>query len=101
MIATTDGKFTLYKLLGLIPVVPLIAACNLGPNFVRPSPQVPAHWSNRAMAPPAAAGQAPPAEVTEQSAELRGWWSGLGDPTLSALIDRAAGSNLDLRAAVL
>jgi multidrug efflux system outer membrane protein len=110
MIAMTHGNPTLYTLLGVIPIVMLIAACTLGPNFVRPSPQVPAHWSNRAVAPPAAAGPTPSAragapaalsQVTEQSAELRAWWSGFGDPTLSSLIDRAAGSNLDLRTAVL
>jgi multidrug efflux system outer membrane protein len=107
----THAKPASYKRLGVILLLLLLSAgCNLGPSFVRPSTQVPAHWSDQAIAPPATADQPPAArtdvpqvmsQVTEQSAELRAWWSGFGDPTLSSLIDRAAGSNLDLRTAVL
>ncbi len=77
----------------------LLAACTVGPNFVRPTPQAPAHWSAQATAPDA--GPAAHTGVTEQSADLRAWWSTFDDPQLDSLIDRAIGSNLDLRAAVL
>ncbi len=77
----------------------LLAACTVGPNFVRPTAQAPAHWSTRATAPNA--DPAPHSNVTEQSADLRTWWSGFEDPKLDSLIERAVNSNLDLRAAVL
>jgi NodT family efflux transporter outer membrane factor (OMF) lipoprotein len=88
----------------------LTAACTVGPDFVRPTPQAPAHWSARATAIPAlpdphssAPGAAlpQPSTVTEQAAELRAWWRGFDDPLLSSLIERAVESNLDLRAAML
>ena len=72
----------------------LLAACTVGPNFVRPTAQTPAHWSARATAPSAST-------VTEQSPELGAWWQVFGDPALSSLVERAVKSNLDLRAAVL
>jgi NodT family efflux transporter outer membrane factor (OMF) lipoprotein len=40
-------------------------------------------------------------KVTEQSADLSAWWSAFDDAMLTSLIERAAGSNLDLRTAVL
>jgi len=88
----------------------MLPACTVGPDFVRPTPQAPAHWSTRATAPPAPeqrptapadGAAAPPSSVDEQNAELRSWWRGLEDPKLDSLIERAVQSNLDLRAAVL
>jgi multidrug efflux system outer membrane protein len=77
----------------------LLAACTVGPNFVRPTPQAPDHWSAQATAP--SDDPAPHSGVTEQSADLRTWWSAFDDPELDSLIERAMISNLDLRAAVL
>ena len=91
----------------IISMAALCAACTVGPNFVRPTPQTPAHWSPRATAIPATPGEpssaaTPPlSKVTEQSTELRTWWRGFDDPLLSSLIERAEDSNLDLRTAVL
>ncbi len=91
----------------IISTAALCAACTVGPNFVRPTPQTPAHWSPRATAIPATPGEPssaaapPPSRVTEQSTELRTWWRGFDDPLLSSLIERAEDSNLDLRTAVL
>jgi outer membrane protein, multidrug efflux system len=88
----------------------ILAACTVGPNFMAPTPRAPAHWSARATAPTAmpdpqrsALSGAPSraSSVTEQAAEMRTWWSGFEDPRLNSLIERAANSNLDLRAAVL
>jgi multidrug efflux system outer membrane protein len=87
-----------------------LTACTVGPDFVRPKPQTPAHWSARATASPTlpqpplvpnAASPQRPGTVTEQSTELRTWWGSFEDPELSSLVERAASSNLDLRAAVL
>jgi multidrug efflux system outer membrane protein len=80
-------------------VAALLAACTVGPDFVRPTPQAPDHWSAQATASSAE----PPrrSDITEQSPDLRAWWSGFDDPNLDSLIDRAMISNLDLRTAVL
>ena len=92
----------------LLPAI--FAACTVGPNFERPTPQTPAHWSARTTAPPAApreplsahrAASAQLSSITEQATELRTWWQGFDDPLLNSLIGRALESNLDLRAAVL
>jgi NodT family efflux transporter outer membrane factor (OMF) lipoprotein len=72
----------------------LLAACTVGPNFVRPAPQTPPHWS-------AAAAAHASSTVTEQATELRDWWSGFADPVLSSLIERSVDSNLDVRTALL
>src|SRR3984893_14267650 len=73
-----------------------LAACSVGPNFTRPTPEVPAHWPQ----PPSETGAAP-SIGNEQAAELRDWWSDFNDPTLDSLVSRALNTNLDLRAAVL
>jgi multidrug efflux system outer membrane protein len=69
----------------------LLASCTVGPNFVRPTPEVPPHWPTAI----------PESGVAERSADLRAWWSAFDDSMLTSLIERAAGSNLDLRTAVL
>ena len=88
----------------------LTTACTVGPDFVRPTPQAPVHWSARATATPAmpdpqssapSAAPSRPSTVTEQTTELRAWWSGFDDPLLNSLIERAVNSNLDLHAAML
>jgi outer membrane protein, multidrug efflux system len=100
MISMTSSQYINRRAAVCAPLIAaLLAACTVGPNFVRPTPQAPAHWSERAIAPSA---EPPPrSSVTEQSADLRTWWSGFDDPKLDSLIDRALISNLDLRAAVL
>src|ERR1035438_8807309 len=77
-----------------------LAGCTVGPNFVRPTPQTPAHWAD------VAASNRPDehardSAMTEETADLRRWWADFNDPTLSSLIERAVDSNLDLRVAVL
>ena len=89
------------KAAGRIPVAALLAgalaACAVGPNFVPPKPQVPAQWSPTALASGArGAGQASP-----QPAELDHWWASFHDPALTALVERSASANLDLRESVL
>jgi NodT family efflux transporter outer membrane factor (OMF) lipoprotein len=87
----------------------LFAGCAVGPNFVPPTPQTPAHWSARSTSAPAAAQplpatpSAPPpmSAISEQSAPPAAWWAGFNDPLLTSLLERGQSSNLDLRAAVL
>ncbi len=92
----------------VLALVVVHAACTVGPNFVRPSAQTPAHWSDRpapvAPDPIAATPSGPspqPSTVTEQTADLSAWWDGFDDQRLSSLIERALSANLDLRTAVL
>ena len=75
-------------------VAALLSACSVGPDFVKPKPASPAHWSAQARASPQPA-------ITEQDVDLRTWWKSFGDAQLGSLIERAVDSNLDLRAAVL
>jgi outer membrane protein, multidrug efflux system len=88
--------------------VTLLASCTVGPNFVRPTPVAPPHWSARATAPPVAQDQqsssqaaVPMSGVAERSADLNSWWGTFDDSMLTSLIERAASSNLDLRTAML
>lgn len=75
-----------------------LAACTVGPNFVRPTAHTPAHWTPRSV--PAQPG-APPSTTVEASADLARWWADFNDPLLTSLIGRSIDANLDLRAAVL
>ncbi|MFI4865917.1 MAG: efflux transporter outer membrane subunit [Steroidobacterales bacterium] len=101
-------------LLGAAGLLAVCAGCAVGPNFTRPTPQAPAHWSARAMSPPAAAqplpsaadappspAAVPPGVTTEQSAQQPAWWAAFNDPMLTSLLERGRSSNLDLRVALL
>ncbi|HUX74121.1 MAG TPA: efflux transporter outer membrane subunit [Steroidobacteraceae bacterium] len=97
------------RLRGVAAAAALLAACTVGPNFVRPTAKVPDHWSPQAAAASKAGPSGPAAKQPAKSpptkslrgAPLGGWWRGFGDPQLDALIARALRSNLDLRAALL
>ncbi len=82
-----------------------LGACTVGPDFVRPRPQVPDHWSQTALgaAPPHTEGSAAAvlSNVREGPEGPVDWWHRFEDPTLDSLISRAVDANLDLRAAVL
>jgi outer membrane protein, multidrug efflux system len=77
-----------------------LAGCTVGPNFVRPIAQTPAHWS-RPAATTRPIDNPRGSTTTEETADLRRWWADFNDPTLSSLIERSMATNLDLRAAVL
>lgn len=65
----------------------LLAGCAVGPQYVRPGPEVPAQWSKALPA-------------TDAAADLAQWWRQLDDPVLTALIERALSANRDVREAV-
>lgn len=81
------------------------AGCTVGPNFVKPTPQAPDHWSQRATLQPVAAqtpSTSPPLSVAiEQAAQQPAWWASFNDPVLTSLVERGRSSNLDLRIALL
>ena len=74
-----------------------LASCAVGPNFVKPKPAVPAQWSATATT----NGTEGAGHVSAEHAQTVAWWSTFNDPTLTALVQRSAGQNLDVKQAVL
>lgn len=74
-----------------------LAGCALGPNFVKPKPDVPAQWSPTAVG----NGTEGAAQVTAERAQTVAWWSSFNDATLTSLVQQSAGQNLDVEQAVL
>src|SRR5208283_714858 len=73
----------------------LLAGCAVGPDYHRPTVDVPAHY--RDAAPPAAgAGAAADAVSLGDS----GWWEVYSDPDLQALLATAITNNYDVKIAV-
>ena len=95
----------------------LLAACTVGPDYVRPHAPVPARWPTAALqasgasapaAPSAGSTAAAPGElipplspVTSGATDLKLWWDRFHDAQLSSLIARALRANLDLRVAMV
>ncbi len=65
-----------------------LVGCAVGPDYVPPQLEVPAHWSNRKHARPTA------------PTHLKEWWRRLRDPVLNALIDEAVAGNLNVATAM-
>ncbi len=76
-----------YRGAGLLLLLGLVG-CAVGPNYQMPDMRVPARWS-----------EAPSQGVTTQPLQVTQWWGTFNDPRLDSLIERAVGSNLDLRQA--
>ncbi len=66
-----------------------LAACTVGPDYVRPEVPVPPHFVEAPAAAPLAAAGAEPGR----------WWTRFNDPILTSLIERAIAGNLDLATA--
>jgi NodT family efflux transporter outer membrane factor (OMF) lipoprotein len=62
--------------------------CAVGPNYQRPDRTGPAAWQ-----------EAQSDGVNTRAAELARWWTKFNDPLLNSIVERALGSNLDLRSA--
>jgi multidrug efflux system outer membrane protein len=78
------------RLYGPLTVV-VVAGCTVGPDYVRPDNSLPATWHSELMD-----------GLTGKPIDpntLASWWTRLGDPQLSGLIERAVAGNLDLAAA--
>jgi NodT family efflux transporter outer membrane factor (OMF) lipoprotein len=71
-----------------------LAACTVGPDYVKPSPGVPADWAEKGTDVDPAASR-----VTSRAAAVTEWWKTFKDPQLTSLVERAAQSNLDLKLA--
>jgi NodT family efflux transporter outer membrane factor (OMF) lipoprotein len=69
----------------LLAAGPLLAACAVGPDYVKPALDMPARYGG--------------APKGQQATDLTRWWRGLRDPMLSALIEEAVAGNLDVATA--
>jgi NodT family efflux transporter outer membrane factor (OMF) lipoprotein len=65
----------------------LLAGCSLGPDYVRPEPEIPVAY--RATA-----------QTAARAWPDNGWWRGFGSLELNGLIDAARAQNFDLAAAM-
>jgi multidrug efflux system outer membrane protein len=65
-----------------------LSGCEVGPRYQRPQEAAPAAW-----------GEAAEGGLNSAAADLGLWWASLGDPELSALVERAVAANHELRIA--
>lgn len=65
-----------------------LGACSVGPDFHAPQADLPKSWQAQ-----------PPSGSTLTGQVDRRWWEQLGDPQLTALVERAAKANFDVRTA--
>ncbi|MEG3192481.1 efflux transporter outer membrane subunit [Lysobacter sp. D1-1-M9] len=83
----------------LVSVLALsLAACTAGPEFVRPTPAVPAQFAQAATLEDSAPGLGAAADAV--SAPDTEFWRGFDDPLLTRLVEEALLSNHDLRMAL-
>jgi multidrug efflux system outer membrane protein len=73
---------------GAAGVIFVACGCAVGPNYRRPDGAGPAVWQ-----------EAQSDGVNTRAAELARWWMKFNDPLLNSIVERAVGSNLDLRSA--
>jgi NodT family efflux transporter outer membrane factor (OMF) lipoprotein len=74
----------------------LLAACAVGPDFVRPTPQEPAAFARAEPATQAAAAESTGVPAPSDDA----FWQRFGDAQLTALVEEALAANHDLRIAL-
>ena len=91
MLAQTGHPISMRSLFWVIAMVTVIilVGCSVGPDYVRPNPEMPSAW--KAPADPA---------VVPGGATIQRWWALFDDPQLTRLITAASLSNLDLKEAV-
>jgi len=71
-----------------------VSGCMVGPNYHPPQPTVPPEWIGVAKTTTDQLSVA-----TAQPAELTQWWRQFNEPTLTALVEEALNTNLDLQLA--
>lgn len=85
------SKRKLYSVL-ILTTATMFAGCNMGPDYKRPTVQMPAQF--------AALPTTQPSTQPTVHMDLVHWWETLGDPELDRLLNKAVESNLDLQVAV-
>ncbi|WP_211462863.1 efflux transporter outer membrane subunit [Collimonas silvisoli] len=79
----------LYKMLGSVPLLSVIAGCVVGPTYQVPSPAT----SSQAVLPQFQASLPKPAAAADGVTDLTRWWSQFDDPLVSELIATAQANN--------
>ena len=80
-------------------LVMFLFGCTVGPDFVSQKRDVPKDWVG--ISKTQGTTQTQPSTVTAAPANVDAWWASFHDPVLTSLIQRAAATNLDIRAAAL
>jgi outer membrane protein, multidrug efflux system len=80
-------SFLASLLIGGLAVV-VLAGCTVGPDFLKPTPQMPEKFA-----------ETPKDEITVKSLDISRWWVIFRDPEMNSLIERAVKANLDLQIA--
>ena len=74
----------------LVGAAALMSACAVGPDYHRPSAEVPAAWQP----------EAPWQQATPADAQVKGdWWLSFADPVLTRLVEQALAANQNLKVA--
>jgi len=79
----------LYKMLGSVPLLSVIAGCVVGPTYQVPTPAT----SSQAVLPQFQASLPKPAAAASGVSDLTRWWSQFDDPLVSELVATAQASN--------
>ncbi|AMO97116.1 efflux transporter, outer membrane factor (OMF) lipo, NodT family protein [Collimonas fungivorans] len=86
----------LFKMLGSVPLLSVIAGCVVGPTYQEPTPAT----SSQAVLPQFQASLPPTAANGNAAANLTDWWSQFDDPLVSELVATAQASNPSLAQAL-
>jgi NodT family efflux transporter outer membrane factor (OMF) lipoprotein len=81
--------------ISVVTGIVLIAGCTLGPDYKSPDDATPGSWFSARPKQP----ETPSRTVSEPIDPA--WWQLFGDPQLTALVQRVAGANLDVRLAAI
>jgi outer membrane protein, multidrug efflux system len=79
-----------------VAIILLVADCTVGPDFQPPQPPGIPDWHDASTRQPG-----PRATVTEVADPDPLWWNKFGDPTLTALMEKAIAGNLTVQQAVV
>lgn len=82
---TLQNVMSFRTLLLLALNLPLLAGCMVGPDYEKPNPALPSHWSDKTSA-----------VQRSDKQDLASWWQTFQDPLLSSLIEQAKTGNRDV-----
>lgn len=77
---------TVFRTIVAATLCTALAACTMGPDFVRPQAELSGHWQGEAVA----------GNAIDRDAA---WWAGFDDPLLGQLANQVLAANLDLQLA--
>lgn len=100
------NRSTRYPALAFVLLLGAGGCIAVGPDYEPVAIPLPATWSGDGAAASSATDRGDPLALSDERAEevelpevMDRWWDDFGDPTLTALVERAATGNLDVRTA--